>query len=37
MRDASTPKLKLVAKILHVHSLVVLFLEFFFLRGNLKF
>ena len=37
MRDASTPKLKLAAKILHGHSFVVLFFYFFFLHGDLEF
>ena len=39
MRDASTPKQKLAAKILHVHSFVVLFFYFlfFFLHGDLEF
>ena len=37
MRDASTPKLNLPAKIFHVDSFVVLFSSFFFLCSDLKF
>ena len=37
MRDASTLKLKLAAKIFHVHSFVALFSRFFFLYCYLKF
>ena len=37
MRDASTPKLKLAAKILHAHSFVVFFFNFFFLHGDSEF
>ena len=36
MRDASTPKLKLTAKIFHVHSFVVLFSYFFLLMWQFK-
>ena len=35
MRNAGTPKLKLSAKIFHVHSFVVLF-SYFFLMGQFE-
>ena len=37
MRDASTPKLNLAAKIFHVDSFVTLFSSFFLLCDDLKF